>query len=270
MKPPFASLTLDYDTPTDPGLQAELTDLDRALRRRHGLSTEQTAVGLLDLKTGRLAMIHPDRSEYAASVPKIGILLAWFLLRPETSADADRQTRLELGLMVKSSSNEMAAKFSRELGLRNIQRVLTEQGFYDASRGGGLWMGKHYGSSNERIPDPVSGHSHAATVRQLLRFFLRLEQGKLVSPTASRTMRKIFASPEIPHDTIKFVNGLAGRDVAILRKWGSWEDWRHDAAVVTGPGRHYLLVALTRHPQGDAYLADLAAAVDDLILRRRR
>jgi len=39
--------------------------------------------GLLDLKTLRLAMIHPDREEYAASVPKIGILLAYFQLHPE-------------------------------------------------------------------------------------------------------------------------------------------------------------------------------------------
>jgi beta-lactamase class A len=102
-------------------------------------------------------------------------------------------------------------------------------------------------------------------VRQLLRYYLLLEQGKLVSPAASRTMKEIFASPDIPHDQIKFVKGLAGRDVQILRKWGSWEEWLHDSAIVTGPNRHYILVALTRHPQGDEYLADLAAAVDDAL-----
>ena len=30
------------------------------------------------LRTLRLALIHPDRIDYAASVPKIGILLAYF------------------------------------------------------------------------------------------------------------------------------------------------------------------------------------------------
>ena len=59
------------------------------------------------------------------------------------------------------------------------------------------------------------------------------------------------------------MRGLAGRDVEIRRKWGSWEDWLHDTAVVTGPDRRYVLVALTHHPQGDAYLVDLAVAVDD-------
>jgi beta-lactamase class A len=168
--------------------------------------------------------------------------------------------------MAKASDNDMATKFSRELGLKQIQAVLDQYGFYDTNHGGGIWMGKHYGSNDERRADPVGNNSHAATVRQLLRYFLMLEQGRLVSPGASKTMREIFASPDIPHDDIKFVKGLDGRDVQIIRKWGSWEDWLHDAAVVTGHGRHYILVALTKHPKGDEYLGELARAVDDLIM----
>ena len=78
-------------------------------------------------------------------------------------------------------------------------------------------------------------------------------------------MKEIFASPEIPHDNIKFVKALAGRDVQIIRKWGSWRDWLHDSAIITGPNRHYILVALTKHPKGDSYLVDLAREVDDVI-----
>src|SRR5690606_37592397 len=98
----------------------------------------------------------------------------------------------------------------------------------------GIWVGKHYGADDERIGDPVGNNSHGATVRQVLRFFLMLEQGALVSAEASAAMREIFASPEIPHDPIKFVKGLADRDVQLLRKWGSWEDWLHDSAIVSG------------------------------------
>jgi beta-lactamase class A len=126
-------------------------------------------------------------------------------------------------------------------------------------------VGRHYGGGGERIGDPLSDNSHAATVRQLLRYFLLLEQGKLVSPAASQMMREIFASPDIPHDNIKFVKGLAGRDVQIIRKWGTWENWFHDTAVVTGPDRQYILVAMTRHAKGDEYLVELAKAVDDLM-----
>jgi beta-lactamase class A len=256
---------LDYDTSVDSTLQTKLEAIDAQLRARHAMTTEHTAVGVLDLKRLRLAMIHPDRIEYAASVPKIGILLAFFQLRPEAVHDLDPQTRRELGLMVKASSNEMATKFSRQIGLTGIQQVINSSGLYDAAHGGGIWVGKHYGKSDERIPDPVGGHSHAATVRQLLRFYLMLDQGKLVSRAASKTMREIFLSPEIPHDQIKFVKSLAGRNPTILRKWGSWENWLHDSAIITGPNRRYILVALTHHPKGDDYLVDLATAVDDLM-----
>jgi beta-lactamase class A len=261
----YKSFNLDHSTPVDPALQSALETTDAELRTRHGMASEHTAVGILDLKGLRLAMIHPDRIEYAASVPKIGILLAFFQLRPDAARNLDPQTRHELGLMTKASNNEMAAKFSRQLGLAAIQDVLNSYALYDSTRGGGIWMGKHYGESDERIPDPIGGHSHAATVRQLLRFYLLLEQGKLVSPAASKTMREIFLSPETPHDPIKFVKGLAGRDVEIVRKWGSWENWFHDTAIITGPNRHYILVGLTHHPKGDAYLVDLTAAIDDLM-----
>ena len=267
MKRTIENYTLDYDSPTEPMLQARIEGIDAELRGQFGMAPEQAAVGLLDLQRMRLAMIQPDRVEYAASVAKIGILLAYFQLHPHAARQLDPQTRHELGLMAKASSNEMAAKFSRPLGLLPIRQVLDGYHFYDANRGGGLWVGRHYGASDERYGDPVGDHSHAATVRQLLRFYLLLEQGRLVSPEASRTMREIFLSPDIPHHDIKFVRALAARPgVQILRKWGSWENWLHDTAIVTGPGRRYILVALTQHPRGDEYLENLARAVNDLMI----
>jgi beta-lactamase class A len=267
MNADFQNYTLNYDSPVDPMLQAQLESADATLRAKYDMSMDDTAVGLLDLRTCRLAAIHPDHEDYAASVAKIAILYAYFKLRPEAATNIDAQTRHELGLMIKPSSNEMAAKYSQLLGLTNLQRVLEADGFYDAKHGGGIWVGKHYGIDGERIGDPVGNNSHAVTVRQVLRYYLLLEQGKLISPAASKTMREIFASPDIPAEDIKFVKGLAGRNLEILRKSGTWENWLHDTAVITGPGRHYILVALTDHPCGDDYLADLAAAVDDLMVQ---
>ena len=268
MQPDFKSYTLDYESPLDTALQTKVEAIDTQLRARHGLTTEQTSVGVLDLNTLRLALIHADKMDYAASVPKIGILLAYFQLHPEIVTNLDAQTRRELGEMIKISSNEMAAKYSQQVGLKPIQQVLDSYHFYDAQRGGGLWVGKHYGKSSERYGDPLANHSHAATVRQLLRYYLLLEQGKLVSPAASQTMREIFASPDLAHLNDKFVKGLAGRDVQILRKSGWWENWFHDSAIVTGGGRHYIVVAMTHHPKGDEYLVEFARAVDDVMVAR--
>ncbi len=265
MSPPSASYTLGFDTACDPALQAQLETIDARLRSKFGMEPNQTSAGALDLNTLRLAMVRPDRIDYAASVPKIAILLAWFQLHPESSTGLDPATRHELGLMIKVSDNALAAKYSQLLGLKNIQGVLDSYGLYDAAHGGGLWMGKHYGKGTERYPDPVGGHSHAATVRQLLRYYLLLEQGRLISPAASAAMREIFASPDIAHVQDKFVQGMAGRDAQVLRKAGWWEDWFLDTAVVTGSGRHYIVAAMTRHPKGNDYLVEFAAAVDDLL-----
>jgi len=262
------TFVLNYDTPTDRRLQKRIESIDARLRAKYGMSAENTAIGLLDLNRPRVAMIHPDRIEYAASVAKVGILLAYFQLHPDAATQLDAETQHELGLMIKASSNEMAAKYSRAMGLREIQQVLNEQGFYDAAHGGGIWVGKHYGANSERIGDPVANHSHGATVRQLLRFYLLLSQERLVSAEASRKMREIFLSPDIPHDDHKFVKALTGRGLTILRKWGTYQDWLHDSAIIEGPGRRYVLVALTHHPKGDEYLEDLAREVDDVMSRR--
>lgn len=267
MNPNFENYTLNYSTPVNPALQARLEQIDATLRAGYDMTTNQTSVGLLNLRTLRLAMIHPDREDYAASVAKIGILFAYFYLHPGAATNLDAQTRHELGLMIKPSSNEMAAKYSQMLGLKPIEKALESYGFYDASHGGGIWVGKHYGITGERIGDPVGDNSHAVTVRQVLRFYLLMEQGKLISPAASRTMREIFGSPDIPGENIKFVKGLEGRHLEILRKSGTWENWLHDSAIITGPDRCYILVALTNHPRGDDYLADLAVAVDDLMIQ---
>jgi beta-lactamase class A len=268
-RPISKDFAIDYDSKVDPQLQGQVEKIDAKLRKQLDMTEAQTAVGLLDLASNppRLAMLRPDREEYAASVPKIGILLAYFETHPEATMKLDPTVRHQLGLMAKASSNEEASRFSHELGLLNIQKVLTEKyHFYDVAHGGGIWVGKHYGKDAERHMSPVGNNSHAATVRQLLRFWLLLEQKKLVSPAASRMMREIFASPDIPHDDIKFVKGLKDRkEVQIVRKWGTWENWFHDTAVITGGGRHYILVALTEHPKGDAYLEALAKEVDDVI-----
>jgi beta-lactamase class A len=214
-------------------------------------------------------MLNPDARTYAASVPKVGILLGYFALKPRprsresSTRRAPRARRDDQGFQQRDGVEVLA-----RAGLKNIQRVLDEYHFYDKNHGGGIWVGKHYGKDQERYASPVGDNSHAATVRQLLRYYLLLEQGKLVSPAASKVMREIFESPDIAHQDNKFVKGLKGRGgIQIIRKSGTWENWLHDTAVITGGGRHYILVALTEHPKGDEYLEALAPAVDDVMKR---
>jgi beta-lactamase class A len=261
-------MKLDYTTASDVALQRQLEQIDSELRQSLGMTEKDAAAGVIDLKSNRLAMIHPERIEYGASVPKVGILYAYFVLHPDVT-QLDTQTRHELGAMAKASSNEMAAKYSQQIGLKTIQQILNRDGFYDASHGGGIWVGKHFGVSGERYGDPVGDNSHGITVRQMLRFWLLLDQNQLVSPEASKTMKEIFATPGIPHDDIKFVKALKDRNVSILRKWGEWENWQHDTAIIEGEDRRCILVGITNHEKGDEYLIGLAQRVDDLMQAHR-
>ncbi len=273
-------LQITTDTPGDLDMTMALARLDTQLRREFEIEAEQTAVGLLDMNTGRLAMLRADTMLYAASIPKITILLTYFQAHPQDTQPIDDATRHELGLMIKRSDNALAAKYSQALGFQAIADVLTSPQYqlYDPLRGGGLWMGKHYAKGGDRNRDPLAGESHAATVRQLLRYYLMLEQGKLVNPPTSKIMREIFESPDIQHLNSKIVLGLAGRDVQIIRKSGTWSDWYGDSAVITGnDGRHYILAVLTHTPApprndpdqdtpsaiGNEYIVALSQRIDD-------
>src|SRR4051794_27859074 len=82
-------IVLNYDTPVDPALQGKIEALDAQLRDKHAMTTEHTAVGVIDLNTARLALLRPDREEYAASLAKIGILLAYFDAHPDAAQHLD-------------------------------------------------------------------------------------------------------------------------------------------------------------------------------------
>jgi beta-lactamase class A len=261
----LASYRLDYDTPVHPELQSALESIDARIAAELEIPADKRSCGVLDLTDLRLGMVNPDRMQYAASVPKICILLAYFETHPEAARDLDPAVERELQLMIKRSSNEMASKYSQQIGLEKIQELQQSDRYrlYDAARGGGIWSGKHYGIDRPRIGDPLGDLSHAATARSLLRYYLLLEQGRLVGPDASARMRRIFEAPRLDFHDDNFARGLTGRDLTMIRKNGLWENWHLDTARVEHAGRVYVLVGLTEHPRGREYLSKLAAAVDE-------
>jgi hypothetical protein len=262
------SLRLEHDTPTTPGLQRDLEVIERRIAAELDIPDDARAFGVLDVNDARLALIRPDQMFYGASVPKICIAAAYFETHPDAVDQLDPDVERELQLMIKRSSNELAAKYSQLVGLDKIQEWLTSERyrFYDAEHGGGLWCGKHYGHPEPRIGDPVGDFSHAATVRQCLRYYLLLEQGRLVSAAASARLKQIFAAPLLEFHNDGFVRGLNGRPVTILRKDGLWEDWHLDTARVQHDDQLYLMAGMVHHPRGEEYLARMAAAVDEVIV----
>lgn len=261
------SYRLEFDTPTEASLQAALEELDARIAGELGIPLEGRAIGVVDLHAFRFAAVRPDVLFYGASVPKIAIVLGYFEQNPQAAAALAPDVERELQLVLKRSDNDLAAKYSQLVGLDALQKLLCSERYrlYDEQRGGGLWCGKHYGMDQPRVGDPVGDHSHAATVRQCLRYFLMLEQGRLVSPAASARIKQLFAAPALEFHGHNFVAGLAGRDVTVLRKSGTWEDWHLDTARVQHGERLYLLAGTTHHPAGETYLARMAAGIDEVL-----
>jgi beta-lactamase class A len=253
----------------DPELQRSLEETVSNLDLAGALREKRLAVSLVDitdLRQPRYAGLNDREMMYAASLPKIAVLVAGFekiragLLR-YTPAVKEMFVR-----MTRFSSNVDASLAIHRIGFEFIARVLTsaKYRFYDPLLNGGLWVGKAYGGPNDYWRrDPLHNISHGATSLQVARFFLLLEQGRLVSPEYSAEMKEILSKPGIPH---KFVKGLQDKpDHAVYRKSGTWHDWHSDAALIEHNGKKYIAVALMKDPRGGEIFPRLIQEMDSLI-----
>jgi beta-lactamase class A len=227
------------------------------------------AVSLVDLtdpESPRYAGINDQVMMYAASVPKIAILLTGFEEIRDGSLQYTPAVRDTFTRMVRYSSNADASKAAQLVGFDRIAQTLTSEKyrFYDPSKNGGLWLGKAYGGPRDYWrPDPLHHLSHGATTLQLARFFTMLAEDKLVDPERCRLMKEVLSKPGINHKFVKGLSGIPG--ITIYRKSGTWHDWHADAALVEGHGHRYVLAALTEDPDGGKLLEKLAAGAHEIV-----
>jgi beta-lactamase class A len=203
---------------------------------------------------------------YAASLPKIAILLGAFERIANGDMTLDDKTQEKLGLMIRNSSNQAATEILNQVGKAYLADLLQSPRYrlYDPERNGGLWVGKEYSKSGAWKRDPLHNLSHGATALQVARFYYMLQTGQLVSPEHSQQMKAILADPAIKH---KFVKGLESKhlDSRIYRKSGTWKQYHSDSAIIEHDGHRYIAVALAKSPLGGKWLSDLIVAMDDLI-----
>ncbi len=259
-----AAMNGDMQSALERSLQA--LQLDRAAR------SGRLAVALVDItdpERPRMAQVNGDKMLYAASLPKIAILLGAFQKAAERGLTLDTAAIDELKQMIRKSSNVAATDMLQKVGTGYLASVLQSPRYrlYDPALGGGLWVGKPYSASGATQRDPLHNISHGATAYQVARFYYLLETGRLVSPEASRQMKEIMGSPEIHH---KFVAGLEKTypDSKIFRKSGSWRSHHADSAIVERDGRRYIAVGLADDPNGGAWMSELIVAMDDIVFGR--
>jgi len=244
--------------------------LENILRERSDwsslISKKKMAVSLVDLQDSdcpRFAQFNGDHMMYAASLPKIAVLLAAMDAIDKGELKETSEVKRDMHLMISRSDNQASTRMIDRLGFAKIEDVLTDPKYklYDEQQGGGLWVGKRYGSGGGRHPEPMKGLSHAATSTQVCRFYYLLAEEALVNPERSQQMMNILADPALHH---KFVNTLdrIAPNATLFRKSGSWQTYHSDSVMVLGPNRRYILVALIDDPSGESICRELVLEIE--------
>lgn len=233
------------------------------------IANDKMAVGLVDLRdmnNPRFAAINSNTMMYAASLPKIAILLSAMDAIEKNELAETPEIRQDLRLMISKSDNYASTRMIDRLGYAKIEQVLTDPQYalYDPNFGGGLWVGKRYAAAGERHPDPIKGLSHAATVSQVCRFYYMMIFGKLVSYERSRQMLNIMGRPELHHKFVNTLDAIAPQAM-LFRKSGSWQNYHSDSILVWDKDRKYILVGLTEASDGETILRNLVLSVEDVL-----
>lgn len=214
----------------------------------------------------RMASYNNDSMIYAASLPKIAIMLGAFQAAESQRLIMDDEFETLIRKMIQNSSNSAASAVLERVGMAYLAELLTSEPYllYDEERNGGLWVGKPYARKQAWRRDPLHNLSHGATPFEVARFYYLLETGRLVSPQASAKMKAILANSSINH---KFVRGLKeGRPGSkLFRKSGSWRSYHADSAIIERDGRKYIAVALANNPKAGRWLSQLIVGLDDII-----
>jgi beta-lactamase class A len=227
-------------------------------------------VDVTDLQQPKMADLNGNRMMYAASLPKLAILLGVFHLIDTGRLKYDAAIEQSLTRMIRYSSNQAATEMLNRVGFKRLAAILRSDRYrlYAQQYNGGLWVGRDYSGGRVWQRDPLHNVSHGATAFQTARFYYLLLTGQLVSALLTEDMFRILSDPAIEH---KFVEGLSDESgVEIYRKSGTWRQYHADSGIVEYDAFKYIAVALVKDPHGDSLMTQLIDVIDDVVRRLHR
>ena len=183
-------VAVDLWGPVDPTLQEDAKALFAAEPLfATALAEGRFSLALVDITDPRrvaTALLNPDREVFTASMAKIAVLLgAVDRARRDRSFGRVESLRSLLDPMIKASSNEAALALYRRVGHDAIAGAVVGHRLYEPQTGGLWWSAGHDHAS------PVTHTNITGTARQAARYFLLMEQGRLVTPKDSRTIKDV-------------------------------------------------------------------------------
>lgn len=235
------------------------------------ISKKKMSVGIVDLSNPnavKYASINGNNMMYAASLPKIAILLAAMDAIDKKELKETAEIKTDMRLMIAKSDNHAATRMINRLGYEKIENVMTDPKymFYDKAHGGGLWVGKRYGGGGDTHREPLKNLSHAASVNQVCKYYYLLANGKLVNYERSKQMLDIMGNPDLHHKFVSAIEKIAPQ-VMLFRKSGTWKTFHSDSILVWGNNskRRYILVALIDDPNGEQIIRNLVNPIEKVL-----
>jgi beta-lactamase class A len=233
------------------------------------IKRNKLAIGVVDMNGDipKFARINGNTMMYAASLPKIAILLAAYQSFEDGSLQETEEMHTHLANMIRVSSNDSATRIIDEIGFEKISSVLQDPQFklYDERRGGGLWVGKRYAKTGKRLPDPIHHISHGATVTQICRFYYLLANHRLINYKRSEQMLNDLSNPALNHKFVASLKRLAP-NADLYRKSGTWKQWHSDSVLVQGQDwRNYILTAMVENRDGSKIIEDIVPIVESVL-----
>ncbi|MBL8916764.1 MAG: hypothetical protein JNM17_39040 [Archangium sp.] len=261
-------LTTDLWGPSDATLQQQIDQLISARPVfAKALADEQFSMVMVDLTDpSRLATaaVRPDWETFPASLGKIAILLG--TVDKARASDPSQLIKLKPSMdrMIKASSNEDASALFTWTGHESIVASVARHKLYD-EKTGGLWW-------TPSAPFPKSPKEKlriSATARQVARYFLMMEQGKLVSPDDSRFIKAVFHNAGLA----LFSKGIQKRfgDTDYYGKPGILEKEIAEGMLIEAPGARYIVAIVMKGLGKDApEFQELGQSLHALILERNK
>jgi beta-lactamase class A len=200
-------------------------------------------VDITDPSHVRYALRRPDWETFTASLSKIAVMLGVFDKLHRTADTRSMATlKPKLDQMIKFSSNEDAKDLFRWAGHDAIRDALYAHKLYDDQRGG-LWWTLASRQDKARLSHK-EGLALCATARQVARYFLLMEQGRLVTPEDSLAIKSIL------HDSALALlsQGIkkAYLDIEYYGKPGIYADTVAEGLLVEAPTARYIFAVISK------------------------
>jgi len=259
------STDLELQTALEQMLAGMHPDFMKAVNRK------KLAVAVVDvtrLQEPRVASVNGDLMLYAASLPKIAIVLGAFVEAERGDLELNSEVMEELNQMIRKSSNKAATSVLNRVGIEDLAAILQspQLRLYDPEHNGGLWVGRPYSKGPAWKRDPLHSLSHGASAMQAARLYYLIITEQAVTAEHHHMIGEIFSNPAIQH---KFVKGMRDKpDAEVFRKSGTWRQFHSDSGIVTRPDMEYIVVALADHEAGGEGLVELIVAIDNLMVEQ--